>query len=281
MGQDWTIESPRVLDIGGDGEAVRSLSVAVVGGRVDVVTHTDSPTARVEVADVQGMPLRVAWDGSRLKITHGVDGSSILDKVRQAFDGLEHNRVALSISVPEEAQTSVSTVSATGLLAGLRSGARANTVSGSMTLDDIAGPVDINTVSGDVECDGLHGALKVNTVSGSVTAQHSDVPEVSIKTVSGDVTLDLVNAATSIGSSSVSGDVTVRAPHDGYDVKASLASGQVVIDGRTFDKRSRPASGRLSDGAGSLRLKASAVSGNVVVLKAAAGHAGATEGSHA
>ena len=271
MSQEWMVDSPRVLDIGGDGEQVRALSVAVVGGRVDVVTHTDSPTARVEVADVQGMPVRVAWDGSKLKITHGVDGSRILDKVRQAFDGLEHNRVALSISVPEQTQTSVSTVSATALLAGLRNGAKANTVSGSLTLDDIRGPVDINTVSGDVECGGLDGPLKVNSVSGAVTAQRSDVPEVSIHTVSGDVTLDLVNGTTSIGSSSVSGDVTVRAPHDGYDVKASLASGQVVIDGRTFDKHSRPANGRLSDGAGSLRLKANAVSGNVVVLKAVVG----------
>ncbi|GAA4716229.1 DUF4097 family beta strand repeat-containing protein [Pedococcus ginsenosidimutans] len=269
MSQEWTIDSPRVLDIGGDGEQVRALSVAVVGGRVDVVTHDDSPTARVEVADVQGMPLKIVWDGSKLRITHGVDGSSILDKVRQAFDGLEHNRVALSISVSEDVQTSVSTVSATALLAGLRRGAKANTVSGSMTLDDIAGPVDINTVSGDIECGALHGPLKVNTVSGSVTAQRSDVPEVSIKTVSGDVTLDLVNATTTIASSSVSGDVTVRAPHDGYDVKASLATGQVVIDGRTFDKLSRPANGRLAAGAGSLRLKASAVSGNVVVLAAA------------
>ena len=269
MSQEWSIESPRVLDIGGDGEQVRALSVAVVGGRVDVVTHTDSPTARVEVADVQGMPLRVVWDGTKLKITHGVDGSRILDKVRQAFDGLEHNRVALSISVPEDAQTSVSTVSATGLLAGLRSGVRANTVSGSIMLDDITGPVDINTVSGDVECDGLHGPLKVNSVSGAVTAQRSDVPEVSIKTVSGDVTLDLLNSAALIRSNSVSGDITVRAPHGGYDVKANTASGQVVIDGRTIDKHSRAGGNRLTDGDGSLQLNANAVSGNVFVLKAA------------
>ena len=283
MSQEWSIDSPRVLDVGGADERVTELSVAVVGGRVDVVTHTDSPTARVEVAEVHGMPLKVVWDGSKLKITHGVEGSRILDKVRQAFDGLEHNRVALSISVPEEAQASLSTVSASGLLAGLRGGARANTVSGSMTLDDITGPVDVNTVSGDVECGALHGTLKVNSVSGAVTAQDSDVPEVSIRTVSGDVTLDLTNSATTIGSTSVSGDVTVRAPHDGYDVKASTASGQVVIDGRTIDKHSRPAGGRLSEGAGSLRLKANAVSGNVVVLKAAPASTPrtATEGSPA
>jgi DUF4097 and DUF4098 domain-containing protein YvlB len=113
-------------------------------------------------------------------------------------------------------------------------------------------------------------------VSGTVTAQRSQVPEVSITTVSGDVTLDLVNAAVTIGSSSVSGDVTVRAPHDGYDVTANTASGQVVIDGRTIDRHSRPSSGRLTHGNAGLRLKATAVSGNVVVLQSASASCAST-----
>ena len=274
MAEEWWIDSPRVLDVGGDGERVRRLSVAVVGGQVDVVTHTDSPTARVEVAAIEGTPLKVVWDGEKLKITHGVDKARILDRVRQAFDGLERNRVSLSISVPEDAAATVSTVSAGGLLAGLRSGARANTVSGALTLDNITGPVDVNTVSGDVECGNLVGPLKVNSVSGAVTAQHSRLDEVGIHTVSGDVTLDLVNGAASIASTSVSGDVTVRAPHEGYDVRANLASGQVVIDGKALDKRSRPPGNRLTQGAGGLQLKANAVSGNVVVLQAVGGPAG-------
>jgi len=271
MTEEWSIDSPRVLDVGGDGERVRRLSVAIVGGHVDVVTHADSPTARVEVAAIQGTPLKVVWDGDKLKITHGIDRAHILDRVRQAFDGLERNQVTLSISVPEDAATTVSTVSASALLAGLRSGARANTVSGSLTLDDITGAVDVNTVSGEVECGDLHGPLTVNSMSGAVTAQHSDLEEVGIHTVSGDVTLDLVNAATSIASSSVSGDITVRAPHDGYDVRANLALGQVVIDGKVLDKRSRTQGNRLTQGAGGLRLTANAVSGNVVVLQAGAG----------
>lgn len=269
MAQEWSVSSPRVLDIGGDGERVRALSVAVVGGHVDVVTHADSPTARVEFASVEGTSVKVAWDGEKLKITHGVDAQRILDRVRQAFEGLERNRVQVSISVPEDASVSVSTVSAGGLIAGSRSGAKANTVSGSITLDDIEGPVDVNTVSGDVECGHLHGSLRVKSVSGAVTAQRSDVPDVSISTVSGDVTLDLLNTAVIIGSNSVSGDVTVRAPHDGYDVTANTATGQVVIDGHTIDKQSRPSSGRLTDGNAGLRLKATAVSGNVVVLHSA------------
>ncbi|SDO81957.1 Putative adhesin [Pedococcus dokdonensis] len=271
MSEEWSIDSPRVLDVGGAGEQVRRLSVAVVGGRVDVVTHNDSPTARVEIAQVEGMPVKVTWDGSKLKITHGVDSNRILDRVRQAFDGLERNRVALSISIPEDAETSVSTVTASGLLAGMRSGAKANTVSGSITLDDIVGDVSINTVSGEVECGNVRGALKVHSVSGAVTAQQSEVPEVSINTVSGDVALDLLNGAASIKSTSVSGDVTVRAPHGGYDVTANTASGQVVIDGHTMHKQSWSAGTRLTDGDGGLRLKANAVSGNVVVLRASAG----------
>ena len=269
MSEEWSIDTPRVLDIGGDGERVRRLTVAIVGGRVDVVTHADSPTARVEIATVEGMPVRVCWDGSKLKITHGVDTTRILDSVRQAFDGLEHNRVAISISIPEDTATSVSTVSASGLLAGMRAGAKANTVSGSITIDDVVGPVDVNTVSGEVECGNVRGTLKVHSISGAVTAQHSEVPEVSISTVSGDVALDLVNGAATIKSNSVSGDVTVRAPHGGYDVTANTATGQVVIDGHTIDKHSRQPGNRLTDGDGSLRLKANAVSGNVVVLKAA------------
>jgi hypothetical protein len=268
MSEEWTIEGPRVLDIGGDQERVRRLSVAIVGGRVDVVTHSDSPTARVEVASVQGTPLRVRWDGMRLKVTHGVEAGGILDRVKGAFDGLDRNKVVLSISVPEETETSVSTVSASGLLAGMRVGAKANTVSGAITLDDIVGETDVNTVSGDVECQHLRGPLKVNSVSGSVTAQQSEIADVTIHTVSGDVTLDLTNSAATIGSNSVSGDVTVRAPHDGYDVTANIASGQVVVDGRSLRKGSRGQGNRLTEGRGSLRLKANAVSGNVVVLKA-------------
>ena len=271
MGNEWTIDGPRVLDIGDDGERVRKLTVAIVGGRVDVVTHDDSPTARLEVTSVEGEPLRVRWDGDHLRVDQGKDGNtSVVDWLRRMTTRLEKNRAVVSLSVPEDAATSVNTVSAAGLLAGLRAAVQVNTVSGTITLDDIVGPVDVNTVSGEVECGRVQGPLKVHSVSGAVTAQQSDVPAVSINTVSGDITLDLLNAAAQIKSNSVSGDVTVRAPHRGYDVTANTASGQVFVDGVNIDKRTRPAGIRLTDGDGALRLKANAVSGNIVVLKARA-----------
>jgi len=221
------------------------------------------------VTSVEGEPLRVRWDGDHLRIDQGKDGNtSVVDWLRRMTTRLEKNRAVVSLSVPEDAATSVNTVSAAGLLAGLRAAVQVNTVSGTITLDDIVGPVDVNTVSGEVECGRVQGPLKVHSVSGAVTAQQSDVPAVSINTVSGDITLDLLNAAAQIKSNSVSGDVTVRAPHRGYDVTANTASGQVFVDGVNIDKRSRPAGVRLTDGDGALRLKANAVSGNIVVLKA-------------
>jgi hypothetical protein len=196
MSNEWMIDGPRVLDIGEDGERLRRLTVSIVGGRVDVVTHDDSPTARLEVTSVEGEPLRVRWDGAHLRIDQGKDGdSSVVDWLKRMTARFERNQAVVSLSVPEDADT-------------------------------------------------------------------------SINTVSGDITLDLVNSAAQIKSTSVSGDVTVRAPHRGYDVTANTASGQVVIDGHNIDKRSRPAGIRLTDGDGSLRLKANAVSGSVVVLKA-------------
>jgi hypothetical protein len=276
MAEKWRVEGPRVLDIGGDGEQVRHLKVGIVGGRVDVVTHDDSPTARVEVSEVEGQPVLVRWDGSTLKITQGLDSDSgIVDRVRQAVvEGIERNRVVVSVSIPQDATAGVSTVSADALVAGVRAEVKTNTVSGSLTLDDLSGRTAVNTVSGAVECSRLHGPLSVNSVSGSVTAQRSELPDVSVHTVSGDVALDLVNGAATISSSSVSGDVTVRSPLRGYDVRATTAGGQVVVDGRELRRGPHAAGGQLTEGDGALHVKANAVSGNIVVLRADSGGAG-------
>jgi hypothetical protein len=274
MSEKWSVEGPRVLDIGGDGEQVRALKVGIVGGRVDVVTHDDSPTARVEVLEVVGQPVLVRWDGSMLRITHGPDSDvGVVDRVRQTVEGIDHNRVVVSVSIPQEATATVSTVSADALVAGVRAAVRTNTVSGSLTLDDLTGAASVNTVSGAVECSRLNGPLSVNSVSGSVTAQRSDLPHVSIHTVSGDVALDMLNATASISSTSVSGDVTVRSPIGGYDVRATSPGGQVVVDGRELRHGPYAAGGQLTEGDGALRLRANAVTGNVVVLRAAHGPA--------
>ena len=271
MVQEWQIDGPKVLDVGGEFETVRKLRLGLVAGRVDIVTHDDSPTARLEVHEVQGHPLLVTWDGSTLTISHVKDKEGSLWESLKSFGVDKGKRSArVSVSVPTTTDINAGTVSAEALINGVRSRVKANTVTGVITLDDITGNVDANTVSGDIECHGLDGDFKGNSISGGLTVQASRLGQIKLNTVSGDITLDLTDGKAQIQSNSVSGDVTVRIPAGGgYDVAAHTASGHVVIDGRSLSLDApRQWGGQLSDGDKALVIKANSVSGNVVVLRA-------------
>jgi hypothetical protein len=272
MATEWQIDGPRVLDIGDENETVNRLKLALVAGRVDIVTHDDSPTARLEVHEVDGKPLLVTWDGSTLKVDHVKDkDGTIWDSVKLLGIDKGRRSARVSISVPASADVNASTVSAEALINGVRAKVKANTVSGSLTLDDIVGDVNANTVSGDIECHTLTGDFKGNSVSGALTVQASRLGQIRLNTVSGDITLDLTDGRAQIQSNSVSGDVTVRIPRGGgYDVAAHTAMGHVVIDGQSMNG-SAPyqRGGQLTDGDKALVIKANSVSGNVVVLRAA------------
>jgi len=271
MAQEWQIDGPKVLDIGAEFETVGKLKLAMVGGRVDIVTHDDSPTARLEVHEVAGPPLLVTWDGWTLKISHVKDKDGTLwDSVKLIGTDKGKRMARVSISVPAATHINASTVSAEALINGVRATVKANTVSGSLTLDDIVGNVNANTVSGEIECHALEGDFKGNSVSGALTVQASRLSLINLNTVSGDITLDLTDGRAQIQSNSVSGDVTVRIPPGGgYDVGAHTASGHVVIDGKSMRGYGpHQGGGQLSDGDKSLVIKANSLSGNVVVLRA-------------
>lgn len=270
MTQEWTIDGPRVLDVGEDGERVLDLEVGLVGGQVDVVTHDDSPTARVEVHQMRGTAVAVRWDGRTLTVSHGARSGSVLDLVKDKLEALGSNWARVSISVPTDTRVGVSTVSASALVAGVHADVRARSVSGGLTIDDIEGALDVNTVSGDIDCRTVRGPLTAKTVSGALTAHSATLPTVTATSVSGDVTLDLTNGRARISSGSVSGDVTVRAPYDGYAVNGKTASGQVVVDGTELGRSGRGRTGgggSATHGDGALRLDARSASGNIVLLR--------------
>ena len=174
MAQEWQIDGPKVLDIGNENETVGKLRLAMVGGRADIVTHDDSPTARLEVHEVSGPPLLVSWDGWTLKITHVKEkDGNLWDNMKSLGLDKGRRKARISISVPATTDINASTVSADALINGARAKVKTNTVTGSLTLDDIVGDVDANTVSGDIECHGLEGDFKGNSVSGALTVQAS------------------------------------------------------------------------------------------------------------
>ena len=289
MAQNWTIDGPKVLDIGGDGESVRALDVALIGGHLDVVTHDDSPTARLEVTEVSGKHLEVAWDGSRLQISHspiagglaalgnlselfGSGSAAFLAGLKEQFTGLDRNVARLSVSVPVGTRVDVKTVSATALVSGVSADVAVKTVSGALTVDDVVGHTSITTVSGEVEARRLDGITALKSVSGAVTVSGSALPSADVRTVSGDITLDLTNGAAAINATSVSGDLTVRAPYAGFDVTASSVSGPVVAGGQRLGDGSRPAAkGHLREGDGALKITAKTVSGAVTLLHSGPG----------
>lgn len=273
MGQEWRIEEPTTLEVGSAGERVEDLLVALVGGRVDVVAHDDIGVARVEITEVEGMPVLVRWDGGKLRITHGKDsGTSIVDWLKGSFESRGRQRAVISVSVPAATVTSVNTVTAEALLSGLRESAKVNTVSGTVTVADLRGDLTLNTVSGEVECSRVVGRATLNSVSGAVTAQASELAKVAVNTISGDITLDLTSGRSQIRSTSVSGDVTVRAPLGGYDVSGNIvAGGQVVVDGERISCGAGfgPAqTAHAREGDGALRIRFTALSGSIVVLRA-------------
>jgi hypothetical protein len=270
MAEEWQIDGPKVLDIGGEFETVKKLSLGLVAGRVDIVTHDDSPTARLEVHEVDGPPLLATWDGSTLQVSHVKDKNGNLWESVKAFGADKGKRSArLSISVPATTEVNASTVSADVLVNGIHAKVKANSITGVLTLDDISGSVDANTVSGDIECHALSGDLKGNSISGELTVQASRLNQIRLNTVSGDFTLDLTDGHAQIQSNSISGDVTVRIPKGGgYDVTARTAAGQVVIDGQSMHGNAQhQRGGMLSEGDKALVIKSNSVSGNVVVLR--------------
>lgn len=276
MAGRWQIEGPKVLDIGEEGERVRSLTVAVIGGHVDVVTHDDSPTARIEVSRLSGLPLGVSWDGTAVKIVQGrtalpaLSGGNVLDGLRRFVSSAGDSSVVLSISVPRDVRLSVTTAGASAVVSGLRRRVRATTATGSLTLSDVTGGVTVTTMSGTVEASDLAGSLTLQSVSGSITVESSTCPTATINTVSGDVALDLTDPTSSVTSNSVAGDVTIRLPLRGYDVSASSMSGEAVVDGSAVTGHGER-SGRVRSGEPDLTVRASSVSGNLVVLRSTTG----------
>ena len=274
MAESWTLTEPQVLDIGGPDEQVRGVSIMVIGGRVDVLTHDDSPAVRLEVrALASEIPVSVHWNGSRLKIRHQVASSlgdgdvfEALQRVFERLGGKASHSVDLSLSVPRTAQIDVATVSAPVLVDGSSARVAVNTVSGEITLADLDGPATLRTVSGSSWCSGLFGPLEVNTVSGEVTVRSSGLPRVTTRSVSGEVSLDLTSTPSQVAVSTVSGDLTLRVPVlDGYRISGKGVSGQVIVGGERHDL----IRGQLlvSRGDEELRVDVQSVSGRVVILQ--------------
>ena len=108
MVQNWQIDGPMVLDIGNENETVGKLKLGLVAGRVDIVTHDDSPTARLEVHEVAEHIGTMTMTGPAGEVTLGLTAAAKLRALPgQADPSLFHR-------VPERARLAAADATSQG-----------------------------------------------------------------------------------------------------------------------------------------------------------------------
>ena len=240
--RQWHVEPEQTKTIELDG--VEALNVHLIRGRVDVI-GTDDDVTRLEITNVQGVPLDVAYDGHTLRISHPnetnnvnldlVGGLRSLFHLNTSTDGQLSAEV--SLLVPRGIRVAISMVGGDTLISGVTQGASLSTVSGLVIADGITGDLKLNNVSGRVEARNHHGGVNANTVSGEVVLS-GELTSVKSDSVSGDLYIDAFGAPRTIECDAVSGNLAIRLDPDLHVIyRISTLSGKALISGNRFSSR--------------------------------------------
>lgn len=263
--EKWLIDGEKVIDV----ELVRKLKVGLIGGQIDIVGH-DEPTARIEVHSVKGKPIKVSIDGDTLEVDHPqLRWDNFIDVFRSFKDNA---RADVSILVPRDVELKFGVVNANGLISGLTADAKVSTVNGDVVVDNVYGDLELNSVSGEISVRNHYGNIASKTVSGDVTAS-GEILQFTSNGVSGDVFLDVTGQPDEISVKTVSGDVTVRLDADvPAQYSVNTVSGKLQLDSSEIIGVKGHYSGKYGDLHGRwLEFSSSTVSGDVAVLHTGAG----------
>jgi hypothetical protein len=262
---EWSVTEPRKLTFD---EPVSELRVRLVSGTVNVV-GTDEGSARLEVSEIEGPPLRVTRKGATLTVAYDdLPWKGFLKWLDRK--GWRRSAV-VSLAVPAGTRVEVGVVDAAAVVSGVRGPSVIKGVTGDTTLVGLSGPVRADTVSGNLEAQAVTGDLRFNSVSGDLTVVEGSGPCVRADSVSGSMILDLdPNGPTDVRLTSVSGEIAIRLPHPAdAEVKANTASGTIshTFEGLRVHGQwgAHQVTGRL--GAGNGKLRATTVSGSIALLR--------------
>jgi hypothetical protein len=214
------------------------------GGRSVDEHRALNADGRVFVRNVSGSVAVSAWDRSDVAITGDLgsdadhleisgDPASLSVVVQPPRHAHSSDSADLRLMVPAGAKVSVETVSADIAVHGTRGAVKvtsvsgdvglavdaaevtAQTVSGDLILQGPSADTVANSVSGDLRMSGLQGRLAAETVSGHVELAGGKFSELRLKSISGDMHLDvsLVEHAAVVGET-LSGDISLLVPAD-------------------------------------------------------------------
>lgn len=261
----WTIDGPRQLSFD---EQVDRVDVSLIAGRVNVV-GTDGP-ARLEATKVGRKPLIVELVDGVLRLRHE-EPPRWPGAVWWLGQMGRRYYAEVSLAVPHAVASRLRVISGSVVASGLRGDTTTNVTSGRITLLGLDGRISAAVVSGTIEALGVRGDLTMESTSGEITLADSSAGRVHARAVSGTLTCDLDNPyGSDIQLETVSGEITVRVREDSdLDVHLRATSGRVSSSFQQLCPErhiagQHTAHGRL--GAGTGRLSATAISGNIALL---------------
>lgn len=252
------------------------LAVRLSSGTVRAETVSDAQTT-VEVRPVNDAAAQLL-DQVRVEAR---DGRSILVEVPDRRGGsgfrLSSPEFEVHVTCPHGTTIDVRSASADLYARGRYGEVRVKTASGDVEVDDVergvsvqsasgdveihsAGSADVTTTSGDVRLDTIHGTLRAQLVSGDLSIGDARAA-VEAGTVSGDQRIDAVQQGV-VTLRSVSGDVTVgvrRGARVWLDVRSMSGDTESDLD-VTGDA--------AADGDAHVELRVNTVSGDIAIRRA-------------
>jgi DUF4097 and DUF4098 domain-containing protein YvlB len=262
-----------------------TLDLRVAAGRIDLEAVPGSTQTEVEL-DARGNDeeVRDLLEEARIEARERQGGYEVVihveDRKRMGFGFWRKVEVRLKIRLPEGAKVQFEGASADVRGRGRFGWLEADSASGDVEFDEIAGDATVNAASGDVTVRSIAGTADVNTASGDVELGRVG-GELVAKSASGDVLIDDAGAAVKIRTASGDqriGGVTagsVELQSMSGDIRVGIRQGSNVrVDARAMsgDLSSELELGdeQPSDGAPLVELKAASMSGDVNVVRAPA-----------
>src|ERR1700761_9834057 len=203
----WTVDAPTALDF----DDVTKLNVRLIGGTVAVLGSVDQPS--LAVSELAGRPLLVSHEDGVLTVSYeALTWDGLLGLLKPRMDC-----ATVTITVPVDCPIQLGVLSASAVVAGLRSGAAVRGMSGDVTLDGVTGDISAETMSGEVAACDLDGEVSFKSMSGGLILARGSVVSLDASTMSGQVTADVtLRAAGNLRASTMSGEVTLRLPGDSH-----------------------------------------------------------------
>lgn len=212
-----------------------TLSIRTIRGSVRV-RGTDGEEARVEARYAHRNPGSTVPDEDKTLKVERLTGELRIEAdetsrgLRPALGALLRGgppAIDFDITMPRTALLRLSGVSADLDVRDLRGAQEIHTVSGDVSMDDVSGRITVQSVSGSVLIRGSVIALDSTTTSGDLSVGAERIASVRARSVSGDLRLSGLLAASGEHSiESISGDLEL-APSGGVTVRMTAISGSV------------------------------------------------------